>query len=196
MSRVHRCICLTFALLLVLVAGLAGLLLFYLAAPLPTDQPELLQLQRNMLGNILWLTGGLFVALLMALFYLICAIANPLAAMAESTRALARGDLGQHLPGGPAGSDNPIGKIGANVHELAINLQEILLLIWNMSEEDIGVLDDLRQKAAKGGHQEELARGLDFLKGHRQETQQLVAQFNLFNVALQDKRLVAKDEGA
>ena len=148
--------------------------------------------------SILILTFCSVISLISVMIFLIKSIADPLHAMEQTTQKLSNGDL-DHLMPIHAEANDPIGKIGENVHELAINLQEILLLVWNISEQDLDVLKQtmsMMQSNNSQETQEKVFSNLQLLKKHREDSQDLVREFELFHVILKGKKLLAKSEEA
>lgn len=156
------------------------------------------QFRPHQKNNILVLASCSIGSLIFMMFFFLKSIANPLQEMEKTTRKLADGDLDQLMPI-QADDNDPIGKIGENVHELAINLQEILLLVWNFSEQDQDVLKrtiTMVKNDKQKDLREKILQNLEFLKLHREDMQNLVQQFELFHVKLQGKKLLAKTDTA
>lgn len=125
-------------------------------------------------------------------------INRAMADLESCTRKMADGNL-QALVSPETKACRMTGKIGENVNELTLNLQEVLLLIWNLSRQDLEVLaraENLARSGPEGEHQQALARDLDFLRRDLQEMQNIVRQFEFYNVIMQEEKLLAKPEPA
>jgi len=216
-TDVHKKIVSSFALLILLTFALSIMVIYQVKTyPIVDTPPGIagqhasdffssggnlrhgLQFRLVLQKSMLILSMCLIVSLFSFMWFLVRSVANPLQRMERYTRELANGDLDRLMPT-YATSKDPIGKIGENVHELAINLQEILLLIWNLSEQDIELLDRniaLLQTAGVPGTGERVLSNLQVLKQHREDTQNMVREFELFNVMLQDKKVFAKHDTA
>lgn len=90
------------------------------------------------------------------------------------------------------------GRIGANINELALNLQEVLLLVWNLSHQDLEALNRISRRLDSGsaGELQRSQADLEFIRRDLEEMQEIVRQFEFFNVVLRDEKLLAKPEPA
>jgi len=90
------------------------------------------------------------------------------------------------------------GRIGANLNELALNLQEVLLLIWNLSHQDLEALDRVAVRLGRepNGDHRPIKNDLEFIRKDLEEMQDIVRQFEFFNVVLRNEKLLAKPEPA
>jgi methyl-accepting chemotaxis protein len=121
-----------------------------------------------------------------------------LADLEQCTRKMADGNL-QALVSPETMACRLSGQIGENVNELALNLQEVLLLVWNLSRQDLEVLARAETLAAGGPDSDEnrgLRADLAFLRHDLEEMQNIVHQFEFYNVIMQEEKLLAKPEPA
>jgi len=90
------------------------------------------------------------------------------------------------------------GRIAANINELALNLQEVLLLVWNLSHQDLEALDRIAARLDRepNGNRQPITNDLEFIRKDLEEMQEIVRQFEFFNVMLRNEKLLAKPEPA
>jgi methyl-accepting chemotaxis protein len=198
-TSIHRKIRVSFSLLVLLTVVLCAVICrqiysfsFYGCS---ADSGLAISAGSSLLISVLSVSIVLIVSLVFFMMYLVRTIADPLREMEKATEKLAAGDLDLLISENETVQD-PISQIGENIHDLAINLQEILLLIWNISDEDINVLEELMDLVEKGNchHENNCLDKIKFLKEHREMTQEMVQQFELFNVTLQDNKLLSSED--
>lgn len=129
--------------------------------------------------------------LVLFMFFFIRNIIQPLAKLEKITRDMADGRLdrlvldNEHTTGS-------IGAISENVNALAMNLQEVLLLVWNLSDHNLGTVEMTIEDLEK--NDEEQARAhLRQIKAELEQMQDLTRQFEFFDVTLRDNMALAKD---
>jgi hypothetical protein len=133
-------------------------------------------------------------AMLLFMVFFIRNIIIPLGKLERMTRDMADGRLDRLVhDDGKAGCS--IGIIGENVNSLAMNLQEVLLLVWNLSEHNLKTVDEAITTLEKpeGISREEVVDRLQRLKAELEQMQGLTGQFEFFDVALRDRKAVAKE---
>ncbi len=143
------------------------------------------------------MTIALVSVLILFMFFFIRNIINPLAKLEKITRQMADGRLDLLVQDQDSKNATcSIDTIGENVNSLAMNLQEVLLLVWNHSEHNLGTVDQALKVLEDDGEipREQLKASLQSLKAELQQMQNLPQQFELFDVTLQGKKALAKDE--
>jgi methyl-accepting chemotaxis protein len=134
---------------------------------------------RIVLGTVLIIiaTGGVFL-------FLYAKIARPMENMAATASRMAEGCLGatipDHLP-------NEIGRVGASVNSLAVNFQEMLILVWNQTEDAITKIRRTTHQMKQGGDEHVAPGIMGELKSARQDLetmQMMVRSFDLYDVAI------------
>lgn len=150
------------------------------------------QLRLSIVLGFLALLSGL----ILCMFFLDRAIAGPLRKLEQLTRKMAEGYLDQLTPSGTH-PDDPIGKIGENVQELAINLQELLLITWNMSEQDLILLNRIQtlieQENEMPSH-DNILKCLLIIQRHRERARDFIGQFELYQVSIDGNKAVSQTE--
>jgi methyl-accepting chemotaxis protein len=125
-------------------------------------------------------------------------INRAVADLESCTRKMADGNL-QALVSPETKACRMSGRIGENVNELALNLQEVLLLVWNLSRQDLEALERAETMAETVPDPEQrrrLTEELAFLRHDLQEMKNIVHQFEFYNVIMQEEKLLAKPEPA
>ncbi|MEN8135504.1 MAG: HAMP domain-containing protein [Thermodesulfobacteriota bacterium] len=141
------------------------------------------------------MTVALVSVLIIFMFFFIRNIIQPLSKLQEMTREMADGRLDLLVQDSKTASCS-IGTIGENVNSLAMNLQEVLLLVWNLSEHNLGTVDQTLKALEGDGKipREQIRSDLQSLKAELQQMQNLTQQFELFDVTLDGKKALAKEE--
>jgi len=132
--------------------------------------------RRGILGFTVLVLGGLATTYLFVQRRLI----TPLERTAEAGRRMAEGHLDQTLPLAPP---DEIGQINENLHALGINLQELIVLVWNQAGNSVRDLDQLRRGLPPQGSAEAAAR-IDRLQADLGNMQRMVQAFDLYDVVL------------
>ncbi|MEN8258242.1 MAG: hypothetical protein ABFS09_10320 [Thermodesulfobacteriota bacterium] len=151
-------------------------------------------LQQYLVVMALSLTGGLF----FCMCYFLRLVILPLEELKRDTSRLADGkiDALEHLV---ATTSGPIKAIVENIHDLAINLQEVLLLVWNFGAEDLDIIKktvSMLKADNKDELHDEIVENLSVLNKNLLDRQDLVQQFDFFNVSIQAKKVFAGDDSA
>lgn len=131
-------------------------------------------------------------------WYLYKKLSGSLTDLESHTRKLADGNL-QELVSPETTSCKLAGRIGENVNELALNLQEVLLLVWNLSRQDLEALaraETLTEAVPNHAQRCSLGEELAFMRQDLEEMRNIVRQFEFYNVILQEEKLLAKPEPA
>lgn len=153
---------------------------------------------RNHVGledSLTILTIVLVCVLVLFMFFFIRNIIKPLNKLENLTREMADGRLDLLVQDNKTASSS-IGAIGENVNSLAMNLQEILLLVWNLSDHNLETVEQTLRVLSTDGDipREQIRANLESLKSELQQMQDLTQQFELFDVTLQGKKALAKDD--
>jgi len=123
--------------------------------------------------------GGVFL-------FLHARIARPMEKMAVAAGRMAEGCLGATIPDHLS---NEIGQIGASVNGLAVNFQEVLILVWNQTEEAITKIRRIIRQMKPGCDEHVSPDIMVNLKSARQDLetmQMMVRSFDLYDVAIND----------
>ena len=151
--------------------------------------PGIKTIRNQMLAGILAMlvcTGG-------ACFFFLKKVVVPIHRMAEATRMMAGGRLDMTVPSSPR---NEIGQIGELINDLAINLQEVLLHVWNHTTHSMELLGRINEKLMTGrshGLANRIEEDVEDVRQNIQEMQDLVRAFDYYDIQLDNGRILAAD---
>ena len=132
-------------------------------------------------------TGGVFI-------FLYRRVARPLEKAAEVAERMAEGHLGETLSNHPP---NEIGRIGESINSLAVNFQEMLILVWNQTDNAIARLRRTTGQVGTAGVHDLSPDMVTDLTSARQDLEtmrMMVRSFDLYDVAItKNDVLTAKD---
>lgn len=136
---------------------------------------------RIVLGAVLIIiaTGVVFL-------FLHARIARPMEKMAAAAGRMAEGYLGATIPGHPP---NEIGRIGESVNGLAVNFQEVLILVWNQTESAINRIRRTTRQMTPESDEHVSPDLMVDLKSAQQDLetmQMMVRSFDLYDVAINE----------
>lgn len=141
------------------------------------------------------MTVALVFVLITFMLFFIRKIVRPLNELENKTREMADGRLSLLVQDNKTATC-AIGAIGENVNSLAMNLQEVLLLAWNLSEHNLETVEQIL--AGLDGDDEispaQMRNSLNSLKAELQQMQNFTRQFEFFDVTLQGKKALAKED--
>lgn len=153
----------------------------------------------HVLSRLQWrmvlVTSIVFVLIMATMVVFIRNIVEPLDTMAKSARKIAHGHLDETVP---IRYDDEIGKIGQLLNELAVNLQEILLHLWNSTGQNIALLDNMYTvicTQAETCKSRQLEEDVETVRQDMLYLQEMVKTFEFYNVELNDGRLLAAQNG-
>lgn len=113
-------------------------------------------------------------------------IGRPMEKMAAAAGRMAEGCLGATIPDHPP---NEIGQIGASVNGLAVNFQEVLILVWNQTEDAITKIRRTTRQMTPGCDEHVSPDIMVDLKSAQQDLetmQMMVRSFDLYDVAINE----------
>jgi methyl-accepting chemotaxis protein len=105
---------------------------------------------------------------------------------------IAKGHLNEAVP---IYQYDEIGIIGRVVNEVVVNLQEILLLLWNQAQNCLGYLDHLDGKNEKNNKtSNNLDERLQQMRHSLEDMQTMIRSFDFYGVYFEDGKLVTRQE--
>ena len=138
---------------------------------------------------IITTVGGVFI-------FLNGRIARPLAKTAAAVERMAEGCLETTIPDD---SPNESGRIGASVNGLAVNFQEVLILVWNQTDNAITRIRRTVRQLTPGIEKSLSPDMLEDLASARQDLetmQMMVRSFDLYDVAITESDVLAAKSAA
>lgn len=162
--------------------------------PADLDNESLARGHVDLEGGLTVIAMILVSVLIMFMFFFIRNIIQPLGKLEKITRDMADGRL-DRLVLDSKNTTCSIGAIGENVNCLAMNLQEVLLLVWNLSEHNLRTVADTIDNLEDddGLSREQIGARLRQIKAELKQMQDLTRQFEFFDVTLRDNMALAKD---
>jgi methyl-accepting chemotaxis protein len=124
-------------------------------------------------------------------------IIKPLAEMQAASRLMADGHL-ETLNYMKRADE--IGSLGENINDLAVNLQEVLLFVWNHSQvsRDLlgGIANDLNfsleaEKSAGSGIENGIQKDISKMHRNNEDLKAIVMSFSYFEIKLEDEKMVS-----
>jgi hypothetical protein len=145
-------------------------------------------------GGLALLVVGVFILVLLGGLLLI-KFSAPLTELERISRQMAACQLQELVPEQNI-KCRLTGRIGANINELSLNFQEVLLLVWNLSHQDLEALERIARhvEGEVSTDRQPVKKDLEFIRKDLEEMQEIVRQFEFFNVVMQDGKLLAKPE--
>ena len=136
--------------------------------------------------------GAMFAAmsLLMAIpFLFIRNIVEPLEHVLMAVRKITEGNLDTTVP---IRNSDEIGKIGEQINALSVNIQEILLHVWNHSRDAAVFLERIEQyiRSAGGNPPSDTEQDIALIRNSMEEMQNMVKTFEYYDIRMDDDRLV------
>lgn len=133
----------------------------------------------------------IFVIAIAGMFFLNRHVVKPLDEMGRAAFKMAHGHLDQVVP---VRNRNEVGKIGEFINDLAIDLQEVLLHVWNHTRQDIVLLDRMAglMNLQHGGNglPPEIREDFYFVKRDIEDMRDMVKAFNYYHVRLEEERVL------
>lgn len=86
-----------------------------------------------------------------------------------------------------------IGRLAETVNDLAVNMQEVLLFVWNHSQESRELLERIAGRAA-ALHDAVLAEDVERLREENDSLKDIVTSFSYFEIRLEHERMLAESD--
>ncbi|TAA75560.1 MAG: HAMP domain-containing protein [Candidatus Electronema aureum] len=145
--------------------------------------------------------GGPPVAALAALGLLLCVLAaallsfqiyvlKPLADVHAVTRQMIDGHLDRLNRIHRA---DEIGRLGESINDLAVNMQEVLLFVWNHGQESRELLERIAA-LSDAEPQSELDEDIEQMRQSNENLKDIVTSFSYFEIRLEHERMMAESD--
>ena len=149
---------------------------------------------KRLQNRMILVMSVIFLTVSVAIFVFMRRIIKPLDEIGRATFKMANGQLDEPVP---VRKHNDIGKIGECINDLAIDLQEILLHVWNHTRQDIVLMERIAPMMSS----EHVANSLpaqfreDFylVKQDIEDMRDMVKAFNYFNVRLDKEKVLVNE---
>ncbi len=126
-------------------------------------------------------------------FLFIRNIVEPLEYMLMAVRKITEGKLDTTVL---IRNSDEIGKIGEQINALSVNIQEILLHVWNHSRDAAVFLERIEQYVRSEGSctPSDTERDIALIRNSMEEMQNMVKTFEYYDIRMDDDRLTARDD--
>lgn len=143
--------------------------------------------------RMMLIMGIVLVCVVATMFVFIRNIVEPLDAMGKAARRITEGHLDETVP---IRCQDEIGKIGELINDLAINLQEVLLHVWNHTCQDIVLMDHIAEiihAQPVDIMPDKVKEKFDFVRKDIEEMQEIVKAFDYYNIRFEGDSLISGD---
>ncbi|MBL0715115.1 MAG: HAMP domain-containing protein [Desulfosarcina sp.] len=126
--------------------------------------------------------------------FLVRHVLHPLEYTAEAARQLADGHLDATVPIQDA---DEIGRIGEMINDMGVNLQELILLIWNQTGNALDTIEGINNQLDKHNAvrtKTEIRASLQLVRQNLGTMQTVARSFDLYDVLLAGKKAVAMED--
>ncbi len=146
--------------------------------------------------------GGRPLAALAALGLLLCVqaaallffqaqVLKPLAGLQAAARLMTDGHLDRLHRVSRA---DEIGRLAETVNDLAVNMQEVLLFVWNHSQESRDLLERIAERAAAAPPDAVLEEDIERMREENDSLKDIVTSFSYFEIRLEHERMLAESD--
>jgi len=140
---------------------------------------------RTMQTYLVVLTAGVLFVMLAAILVFIEKVAKPIDQMGAAADKIARGQLSALAP---VDGNGEIGRIADLINDMAMNLQEILLLVWNYTGRNRQRLEGMAEMLKRHSNGDALPEGfaerLTVLQREVEDLQSFVEAFDYYDIRL------------
>jgi methyl-accepting chemotaxis protein len=153
---------------------------------------DIVTIFKQLQDRILWiilisLSGGLIISIL-----IVRDIMGRLEKVTKVAAKISTGHLGESVPGHPS---DEIGAIERVINNFAVNLQEVLLLLWNQTQiclKQLNQMDENNEKSTKTSTS--LEERLQHMRNDLEEMQAIIRSFDFYGVCFEDGKLITKQD--
>ncbi|CAN2041174.1 HAMP domain-containing protein [Candidatus Magnetomoraceae bacterium gMMP-15] len=135
-----------------------------------------------------------FLCVIATMFVFIHNIVEPMDEMARVTKKMADGNLDEPVP---VRNHDEIGKIAELINDLAMNLQEILLYVWNQTGQSINTLKKISEKSQSLSGKDmphEIKEDFISVQQDIEDMREMIKAFDFYDVKLDDGKIVSDEK--
>lgn len=145
--------------------------------------------------RVILVVAAVFLCVVASMFLFYRNFMRPVDEMGKAVYQMANGHLDEMIPVCSCGE---IGKMGELINDLAIDLQEILLHVWNHTGQDIVLLDRIVKvcgsKSGGNGIPDEIKDDLRIVRQDIEDMQNMVKAFDYYNVRFEKEKIIAGEK--
>jgi methyl-accepting chemotaxis protein len=134
--------------------------------------------------------GLLFCAQIAAWLIFQTQVLKPLAEVQAATRKMTDGHL-DHL--NRITRSDEIGRLGETINDLAVNMQEVLLFVWNHSQESRELLERVAEQV-NALPDSGLSGDIEKMREENESLKDIVTSFSYFEIRLEHERMLAESD--
>jgi HAMP domain-containing protein len=150
---------------------------------------------KGLQNHVILVVSVLLLSVIIMMFFFMGSIAKPLDELGKVAFQMVNGRLNELVP---VRTNDEIGKIGELINDLAINLQEILLHVWNHTGQDIVLLDRIgrivNSQPGGNGMPPEIREDFRFVRQDIEDMQTMVKAFDFYRVRLDQTKVMKNDQ--
>ncbi len=144
--------------------------------------------------RMLLVMSGVFLTVFVATFVFMHRVIKPLEEIGRATFKMAHGRLDEPVP---VRNHNEVGKIGEFINDLAIDLQEILLHVWNHTRQDIVLMERIApimsSQPVGNGLPAQIREDFYLVKQDIEDMRDMVKAFNYYHVRLDEEKVLVHE---
>lgn len=145
---------------------------------------------KRMQFRMILIMAIVLVCVVATMFVFIRNIVEPLDTMGKSVKRIAEGHLDETVP---IRCRDEIGQIGELINDLSVNLQEVLLHVWNHTRQDLVLLEHMAEIIHAQPYEifpQQVKDEFDFVRKDIEEMQEIVKAFDYYHIRFEGDRLV------
>ena len=149
---------------------------------------------KRLQNRMILVMSAVFLAVIVAILFIMRRVIKPLDEIGETAFKMAHGHLDELVP---VRNRNEIGKIGELINDLSIDLQEILLHVWNHTRQDIILMERIAaimsSRPGGNGMPVEIKEDFYFVKQDIEDMRDMVKAFNYYHVRLDEEKVLVNE---
>ncbi len=161
----------------------------------PWNISEAGRILQRLQNRVILSVAVLFLCAAASMFLFYRNFMRPVDEIGKAVYMMANGHLDAMVP---VCSGGEIGKMGGLINDLAINLQEILLHVWNHTGQDIVLLNRIvkvcRSQSEANGMPAEIEDDLKLVRQDIEDMQSMVKAFDYYNVQFEEEKIIAAEK--
>jgi HAMP domain-containing protein len=126
-----------------------------------------------------------------ALFFFHHYVLEPLAHIHAATRQMTDGRLDSLVR---IARQDEIGRLGESINDLTVNMQEVLLFVWNHSQQSRELFDQTAERLAGPEPLPAIQDNLQKMRQNNEDLKAIVLSFSYFEIRLEHERMLAESD--
>ena len=164
------------------------------AAPRTSESGGVGRILKRLQNRMILVMSAVFLAVIGAIVLFMRRVIKPLDEIGRAAFKMAHGRLDEPVP---VKDRNEIGKIGELINDLAIDLQEILLHVWNHTRQDIVLMERIATNMSSqpdgNGMPMDIKEDFYSVKQDIEDMRDMVKAFNYYEVRLDEEKVLVNE---